>query len=81
VPDRFRLPLRAATPIDGLYFSGQDLSSCGIGGALLSGALSAGSILTRDVGSVVRARFGAAPKVAPSTKRPTATATSSSLEA
>lgn len=54
-PDRFRLPIRAATPIDGLFFSGQDLSSCGVGGALLSGAICAGAVLSRDLGSVVRA--------------------------
>ena len=47
-PDRFRLPLRASTPIDGLYFTGQDLTSCGVGGALLGGVLCAAAILSRQ---------------------------------
>lgn len=73
-PDRFRLPLRAASPIDGLFFTGQDLASCGIGGALLGGAICAGSILSRDVRSVLRARLGgrAASAPTPTAGRPAA---------
>jgi all-trans-retinol 13,14-reductase len=43
-PARYRLPLRAATSIPGLYLSGQDLVSCGVGGALLGGVIAAAAI-------------------------------------
>ena len=56
-PARFRLPLRAATPIDGLYFTGQDLLSCGIGGAISAGAVCAGAILCRDPAALARTRL------------------------
>jgi len=45
-PRRFRLnALRVHTPIKGLYLTGQDIISVGIGGALFSGVLAASSIL------------------------------------
>ncbi len=59
-PARFALDLRAETPTPGLYFTGQDLVSCGIGGALSGGFLCAGAILAREpravIGSVIRGR-------------------------
>ncbi len=48
-PKRFRLnELRVHTPIHGLYLTGQDIISVGIGGALFSGVLAASSILKRN---------------------------------
>lgn len=39
-PERFRMKeLRPQTPIKNLYLTGQDISTCGIGGALVSGLL------------------------------------------
>ena len=48
-PDRFRLRLGAQTPIPGLFLTGQDLSSLGVVGALFGGALTASSVLRRNV--------------------------------
>lgn len=64
-PDRFRLPIRAATPIDGLFFTGQDLSTCGVGGALISATICTGAILSRDPWSVLRTRLGTGPAATP----------------
>ncbi len=51
----YALPLRARTPVDGLFLTGADLASCGVGGALLGGLLTAGAILgPRPVLQVVR---------------------------
>ena len=48
-PERFRLNnLRVHTPIKGLFLTGQDIISVGVGGALFSGVLSASSILKRN---------------------------------
>lgn len=45
-PERFKLPyLRFNTPIKGLYLSGQDIVTCGVGGALMAGVLCAVTIL------------------------------------
>ncbi|HSQ64877.1 MAG TPA: NAD(P)/FAD-dependent oxidoreductase [Polyangiaceae bacterium] len=43
-PARFRLPLRPATSIRGLFLTGQDISTCGVGGALLGGVITAAAI-------------------------------------
>jgi len=48
-PDRFRLRLGAQTPIPGLFLTGQDLSSLGVVGALFGGALTASSVLRRNI--------------------------------
>lgn len=48
-PKRFRLnKLRVHTSIKGLYLTGQDIISVGVGGALFSGVLSASSILKKN---------------------------------
>jgi all-trans-retinol 13,14-reductase len=44
-PGRFELPIRAETPIAGLYLTGQDLVTAGIAGALMGGVLTATAIL------------------------------------
>ena len=36
--------LRPQTPIPGLYLTGQDVCTCGVGGALVSGFLTASTI-------------------------------------
>ncbi len=43
-PNRFRVPLRAQTPVPGLFLTGADLASAGVAGALIGGALTAGAI-------------------------------------
>ncbi len=48
-PARFRLPLRAKTPVPGLYLTGADLATCGVAGALFGGLLTAGAILGPQV--------------------------------
>jgi all-trans-retinol 13,14-reductase len=55
-PARFRLPLTAQTPIPGLYFTGQDLVSCGVAGALFGGALCAGAVLRGELPALLRRR-------------------------
>jgi all-trans-retinol 13,14-reductase len=41
-PERYNNPwLRPASPIPGLYLSGSDVSSCGVVGAMMGGALCA----------------------------------------
>lgn len=58
-PPRFRLPLRARTPIEGLFLTGQDLVSCGVAGALFGGAITASAVLgTTLAKSVVRGALG-----------------------
>lgn len=44
-PARFELPLRAKTSVPGLYLTGADLASCGVGGAAFGGVLCAAAIL------------------------------------
>jgi all-trans-retinol 13,14-reductase len=48
-PARFRLPLRAQTPIPGLFLTGQDLVSCGVAGALFAGGLTAVAVLRSEI--------------------------------
>jgi phytoene dehydrogenase-like protein len=55
-PARFRIPLRARTPIEGLYLTGADLAACGIGGAVIGGAVCAGAMLQGELLSLVRRR-------------------------
>ncbi len=44
-PARYRLPIRAQTPVPGLYLTGADLVSAGVAGGLMAGVLTAGAIL------------------------------------
>jgi all-trans-retinol 13,14-reductase len=44
-PARYRVPLRAQTPIAGLYLTGADLVSAGVAGGLVAGVITAGAIL------------------------------------
>ncbi|UPJ59290.1 NAD(P)/FAD-dependent oxidoreductase [Bradyrhizobium sp. 192] len=49
-PQRFRQSwLRAATPIDGLFLSGQDVTTDGVIGALVGGVLASSAVLGRDL--------------------------------
>jgi len=49
-PDRFEARfLKPATPIDNLYLTGQDIVSVGIGGALMSGVLTASAITKGNI--------------------------------
>ena len=58
-PARFRLPLRAATPVPGLFITGQDLVSCGVAGALFGGAITAAAVLRGTLlSSVARRALG-----------------------
>jgi all-trans-retinol 13,14-reductase len=44
-PARYSLPLRARTPVEGLFLTGADLASCGVAGAVLGGLITAGAIV------------------------------------
>lgn len=48
-PARFALPLRAKTPVPGLFLTGADLASCGVAGAAFGGVLCAAAILGHKV--------------------------------
>jgi all-trans-retinol 13,14-reductase len=49
-PDRFEQKfLKPATPIDNLFLTGQDIVSVGIGGALMSGVLTASAVLKKNL--------------------------------
>jgi all-trans-retinol 13,14-reductase len=49
-PERFEAKyLRPRTPVDGLYLTGQDVVTCGIGAALFSGYLTVSAITGRNV--------------------------------
>jgi len=55
-PDRFALKfLRPQTAIKNLFLTGQDISTCGIGGALMSGVITASAILKKNVAGEVLA--------------------------
>jgi len=54
-PNRFEQKhLRPRTPIKNLYLTGQDIVSCGIGGALAAGVITASAMLKRDVSGMIR---------------------------
>ena len=54
-PARFRHPLlRPQTPVRGLFLTGADVATCGVGGALIGGALCASAILRRNLIDAVR---------------------------
>ena len=49
-PARFRNPLlRPQTPVRGLFLTGADVATCGVGGALMGAALCASAILRRNL--------------------------------
>lgn len=49
-PERFKLKfLRPATPVKNLFLTGQDIATCGVAGALMSGLLTASAVLKRNV--------------------------------
>lgn len=48
-PNRFRHKIRAQTGIPGLFITGQDLVTCGVGGALMGGVMTASAVLERNV--------------------------------
>ena len=67
-PERFRLPIRAAGPVPGSYFTGADIVSCGVAGALFGGALTAGAVMKDHLPTVLRRRvFGGLPPAEPTT--------------
>jgi all-trans-retinol 13,14-reductase len=54
-PARYRVPLRAATPLAGLYLTGADLVSAGVAGGLVGGVMTSATILgVRVLGEVMR---------------------------
>jgi all-trans-retinol 13,14-reductase len=55
-PARFRLPLRARTPIEGLYLTGADLAACGVAGAIIGGSVCAAAVVQRSLASLLRRR-------------------------
>ncbi|MEM9456672.1 MAG: NAD(P)/FAD-dependent oxidoreductase [Myxococcota bacterium] len=56
-PERFAQRwLRPKTPIPGLYLTGADISTAGVGGALFGGALTASAILGRNLHKVLARR-------------------------
>lgn len=60
-PERFRQRwLRPHTPIEGLFLTGQDITSDGVSGAMMGGVLAASAVLGRNVLDDVKARRGAA---------------------
>jgi all-trans-retinol 13,14-reductase len=62
-PDRYAQDwLRPATPIDGLFLTGQDISSDGIAGATMSAVTTTSAILDRDVLSELLGKPAADPQ-------------------
>ncbi|MBP6732593.1 MAG: hypothetical protein KA149_11070, partial [Chitinophagales bacterium] len=41
--------LKAATPVKNLYLTGQDIVSCGVGGALFSGLITASAVTGKNL--------------------------------
>ena len=72
-PQRFDQQwLRPKTRIDGLYLTGQDVLSCGVGGAMFAGFATAVSALGKDSLGLLKS-FGAKPQqAAPLRPSPTA---------
>ncbi len=59
-PQRFRQRFLApATPVKGLYLTGADIVTCGVGGALMGGVLTASAILKRNLVTAIRESAGA----------------------
>jgi all-trans-retinol 13,14-reductase len=56
-PQRFRQKwLRPATPIGGLYLTGQDVVTCGVAGALFGGVLTVSALLGKNlIGDILKA--------------------------
>ncbi|RKZ47865.1 MAG: FAD-dependent oxidoreductase, partial [Gammaproteobacteria bacterium] len=53
-PQRFKNHfLRPRTPIKNLFFTGQDMATCGVSGALVGGVIASSSILKKNMFSVV----------------------------
>jgi all-trans-retinol 13,14-reductase len=48
-PERFQMRLRAATPVRGLFLTGQDLCTLGVVGALFGGVMAASAVLRRNL--------------------------------
>lgn len=70
-PARFRLPLRAQTPVPGLFLTGQDLVTCGVAGALFGGAITAAAVLRGTLlKSLARKALGRALARSPQPSRP-----------
>lgn len=57
-PDRFAQRwLRPRTPVKGLYLTGSDICSAGVGGALFGGVLTASAVLGKNlIGAIARTR-------------------------
>ena len=53
-PARYDVPLRAQSPVPGLFLTGADLVSCGVSAALVGGAITTGAILgIRTLGKIM----------------------------
>jgi len=53
-PARFaERALKPATPIKGLFLTGQDISTAGVGGALFGGVITASAVLRRNMVSAI----------------------------
>lgn len=56
-PNRFRQPwLRASTDVNGLFLSGQDVTTDGVIGALMGGLIASSAVLQKDVLADIRAQ-------------------------